>query len=77
MNIYRIDVKYIFDGYCLVKADSAADAKTTLQRDFGGMLAGHIDSGTTDEDDVNWEFPIHPDVKMSRPRMVKKKKKVS
>jgi hypothetical protein len=51
---------FIFDGTFSVKADNKSQAKEYVEKHCGLVIGGHIHSTLPDED-VDWDFPIHPE----------------
>lgn len=64
-KVYRVRTQYIFDGVFEVVADSREDARQKVLQDCGLVMGGNIHSLLPDEE-VNWAFSIHPDVRMGR-----------
>lgn len=60
---YKIPVKYIFEGEFIITAESRKQAEADVREHCGAVLGGGIHS-TLDDDDVDWDFDIHPDVKI-------------
>ena len=59
MKRYEIAARYCFDGVFFVSADSLTDAKQKVSEGCGLVLGGGIHTTLPDEE-INWEFPIHP-----------------
>lgn len=64
-KVYRIRTQYIFDGVFEVVADSREDARQKVLQDCGLVMGGNIHSLLPD-DEINWAFSTHPDVRMGR-----------
>uniref|UniRef100_A0AB33JP51 Uncharacterized protein n=1 Tax=Prevotella sp. GTC17262 TaxID=3236797 RepID=A0AB33JP51_9BACT len=64
-KVYRIRTQYIFDGVFEVVADSREDARQKVLQDCGLVIGGNIHSLLPD-DEINWAFSTHPDVRMGR-----------
>ena len=64
-RVYRVRTKYIFEGVFEVVAESGEDARGKVLQDCGMVMGGNIHSTLPDED-VNWAFSTHPDVKTGR-----------
>lgn len=64
-KIYRVQARYIFDGVFEVVADSREDARQKVLQNCGLVMGGNIHTLLPDEE-VNWAFSIHPDVKTGR-----------
>lgn len=64
-KVYRVRTQYIFDGVFEVVADSREDARQKVLQNCGLVMGGNIHTLLPDEE-VNWAFSIHPDVKTGR-----------
>ena len=64
-RIYRIRTQYIFEGVFEVLAESREEARQKVLQDCGLVMGGNIYSTLPDEE-VNWAFSTHPDVRMGR-----------
>ncbi|MDY3103615.1 MAG: hypothetical protein SOW45_02705 [Prevotella sp.] len=64
-KVYRVRTQYIFDGVFEVVANSREDARQKVLQDCGLVMGGNIHSLLPD-DDINWAFSTHPDVRMGR-----------
>lgn len=66
MKQYKVPVTYTFKGYFLVRAENAAEAKDIVDSGSGLTITiGNI--GTSDNNILDWNFPVHPDTKINRP----------
>ena len=63
MKKIEVKVRYLFDGTYTVAADDRNEARTMVTRDCGLVLGGNIHT-TLDDDDVDWEFDVHPDMQI-------------
>ena len=63
MKKIEVKVRYLFEGTYTVAADDRNDARTMVTRDCGLVLGGNIHT-TLDDDDVDWEFDVHPDMQI-------------
>ena len=63
MKKIEVKVRYLFEGTYTVAADDRNEARTMVTRDCGLVLGGNIHT-TLDDDDVDWEFDIHPDLQI-------------
>jgi hypothetical protein len=50
-----------------IQASSAKEAREYADHHCGLVLGGHIES-TLDDNDVDWDFPCHPDKKIGECR---------
>ena len=64
-RIYRVRTQYIFKGIFEVLADSKEDARQKVLQDCGLVMGGSIHSTLPDEE-INWAFSTHPEVKVTR-----------
>ena len=64
-KIYRVKTQYIFKGIFEVLADSKEDAQQKVLQDCGLVMGGSIHSTLPDEE-INWAFSTHPEVKTTR-----------
>ena len=64
-QIYRVRTQYIFEGVFEVLADSKEDAQQKVLQDCGLVMGGSIHSTLPDEE-INWAFSTHPEVKAMR-----------
>lgn len=64
-KIYRVKTQYIFEGVFEVLADSKEDAQQKVLQDCGLVMGGSIHSTLPDEE-INWAFSTHPEVKTTR-----------
>ena len=64
-TVYRVRTQYIFEGVFEIVAESKEEARQKVRQNCGLVMGGNIHSTLPDEE-VNWAFSIHPDVKMGR-----------
>lgn len=64
MPKYKVPVKAVFEGFFVLEANSTAQAREFTEKHCG-ILLGHIHS-TLDDDDVDWEFGVHPEKQIGR-----------
>ena len=64
-RIYRVQTQYIFKGVFEVLADSKENAQQKVLQDCGLVMGGSIHSTLPDEE-INWAFSTHPEVKTTR-----------
>ena len=64
-RIYRVRTQYIFEGVFEVLAESKEDAQQKVLQDCGLVMGGSIHSTLPDEE-INWAFSTHPEVKTTR-----------
>ena len=63
MKKIEVKVRYLFEGTYTVAADDRNEARTKVTRDCGLVLGGNIHT-TLDDDEVDWEFDVHPDMQI-------------
>jgi hypothetical protein len=71
MKQFAVKTRYVFTGTFFVNAPNEAEAKESVKDDCGLVLGGNIHSCLPDED-VDWSFPVHPDMKILE---IKRRKK--
>ena len=64
-RIYRVRTQYIFEGVFEVVAESREEARKKVIQDCGMVMGGSIHSTLPDEE-INWAFSTHPEVRMGR-----------
>ena len=64
-RIYRVRTQYIFEGVFEVFANSKENARQKVLQDCGLVMGGSIHSTLPDEE-INWAFSTHPEVKTKR-----------
>ena len=63
MKKIEVKVRYLFEGTYTVAADDRNEARTMVTRDCGLVLGGNIHT-TLDDDEVDWNFDVHPDIQI-------------
>lgn len=63
MKKIEVKVRYLFEGTYTVAANDRNEARTMVTRDCGLVLGGNIHT-TLDDDEVDWEFDVHPDMQI-------------
>lgn len=64
-TVYIVRTQYIFEGVFEVVVENREDARQKVIQDCGLVMGGNIHSTLPDED-VNWAFDTHPDVRIER-----------
>ena len=64
-KVYRVRTQYIFEGVFEVVAESREDARQKVIQNCGLVMGGNIHSTLPDEE-VNWAFSTHPEVRTGR-----------
>ena len=62
---FLVYTEYIFDGVFDVVAESKEEARQKVLQDCGLVMGGSIHSTLLDEE-INWAFSTHPEVKTTR-----------
>ena len=65
---YRVPVTYKFEGYFDIEADNEAEAVEFASKHCG-LTIGEVHSTLNDED-VDWNFPVHPEEEFGLPNPV-------
>ena len=63
MKRYDIRVRYSFEGTYTVVAEDHDEARQMVSEDCGLVLGGNIHT-TLDDEDVDWNFGVHPDTQI-------------
>ena len=67
-KVYRVQTQYIFEGVFEVfevVAESREEARQKVLQNCGLVMGGSIHS-TLPDNEVNWAFSAHPDVRTAR-----------
>ena len=64
-KVYRVRTQYIFDGVFDVVAKNKEDARQKVLQNCGLVMGGSIHSTLPDEE-INWAFSPHTEVKTGR-----------
>lgn len=59
-KFYDVPTKFVFKGTFRIKAESQEQAEEYVQKHCGLVIGGDIHS-TLPENEVNWEFGVHPE----------------
>ena len=70
-KVYRIRMRYIFDGVFDMVAENKEDARQKVIQDCGMVMGGSIHS-TLPDDEINWAFDKHPNKHIDRITKVQK-----
>ena len=63
--IYRVRTQHILEGVFEVVAESKEDARQKVLQNCELVMGGSVHS-TLPDDEVNWAFSAHPDVRTAR-----------
>ena len=64
-NVYRVRTQYIFEGVFELIAESGEEARQKFLQNCGLVMGGNIHSTLPDEE-INWAFSTHPEIKITR-----------
>ena len=65
MAKYIVNTNFVFSGVFEVEADSLDHARDIVMNDCGLVMGGDIHT-TLDDEEVDWDFNIHPETKIGR-----------
>lgn len=61
---YEVATKFVFEGVFKIETENGTDALQKVAEDCGLVLGGNIHSSFPN-DEVDWEFEIHPEIRIS------------
>ena len=64
-KVYRVRTQYVFEGVFDVVAESKEDARQKVIQNCGMVMGGNIHS-TLPDNEINWAFSTHPEIRMGR-----------
>ena len=64
-KVYRVRTRYIFEDVFEVVAESRKEARQKVIRDCGVVMGGNVHSTFPDEE-INWAFSSHREVRTGR-----------
>jgi len=64
MTKYDVKVRYAFDGTYTVAAEDRDEARNMVSEDCGLVLGGNIHTTRDDDEVLDWNFGIHPDMQV-------------
>ena len=62
---YAVKARYSFTGTFVISAQNKDEAKEYVEKHCGLVMGRSIHTTLADED-VDWDFPIHPDLAICR-----------
>jgi len=71
---YTMDVEFIFKGRVTVTAESSSEAVELASKHVGLVIGGDIHS-TLPDDEVDWDFGVHPEKIIGKPKSKESKSK--
>lgn len=72
MKQYEVKTRFVFEGIFRVNAENREEARKNVEQDCGLVMGGNIHTTLNDED-VDWNFDIHPEKKIVTIKRVKTK----
>ena len=63
MKNFEVRMQFIFEGVFQIKAENRTKAEEYVQKHCGLVIGGNIHSSLPD-DDVDWNFGVHPEKKI-------------
>ena len=64
-KVFRVRTQYVFEGVFDVVTESKEDARQKVLQDCGLVMGGSSHS-TLPDDEVNWAFSTHPEIRTGR-----------
>jgi hypothetical protein len=71
IKTFQVKMKFIFEGIFEVKAQNREEARKFIEKHCGLVIGGDIHSTLPDED-INWEFSVHPEKEIKGIKQIKK-----
>lgn len=71
MKQYEVKTRFVFEGIFRVNAKTPDEARENVEQHCGLVMGGSIHTTLNDED-VDWNFDIHPEKKVVVIKQVKK-----
>ena len=68
---YSVKTQFVFEGLFIVTAHDKKQAKEYVEKHCGLVMGRNIHS-TLPNDTIDWDFPIHPEKRISRIKVNKK-----
>jgi hypothetical protein len=73
MKRYKVATRFTFNGFFIVDADTVSSARQEVRNHCGLVLGGGIHT-TLAEDEIDWEFSVHPEMSILGIRKLVRKK---
>ena len=70
MKQYKVKTRYTFYGSFFINARDEAEARKYVEENCGVTLGRDIHSSLPSHNMIDWEFPIHPEVKTRKPILI-------
>ena len=74
MKKFEVKTSFIFEGVFFVRAENKQKAAQSIKDSCGLVIGGNIHSSLCDED-IDWNFVVHPEKKIKSIKMITKKMK--
>ena len=71
IKTFQVKTKFIFEGIFEVKAQNREQAREFIEKHCGLVIGGNIHSTLPDED-INWEFSVHPEKEIKGSKQIKR-----
>ncbi len=71
MKQYEVKTRFLFEGIFRVNAENREEARKNVEQDCGLVMGGSIHT-TLNDDDVDWNFDIHPEKKIVAVKQIRK-----
>jgi len=65
MKTYAVKTRFTFTGTFYIKAGSELEAGEIVQNNCGLVLGGNIHTACLPYGEADWDFPMHPDKKIT------------
>jgi hypothetical protein len=70
MKNFKVKVRYTFEGWFEIEAESEQQAREIARRDCGFVIGGNIHTSNSMHV-KDWEFGVHPDTKILSAKPIK------
>jgi hypothetical protein len=64
---YEVDTRFVFSGKFFIEAENTEQARECVDKHCGLVIGGNVHS-TLSEEEVDWDFDVHPDKVIGRIR---------
>jgi hypothetical protein len=61
---FTVETEFVFKGRFEVEADTPDEAERKVKEDCGLVMGGEIHT-TLPDDEVDWDFPHHPETRVT------------
>ena len=70
IKTFQVKTNFIFEGIFEVKAQNREEAREFIEKHCGLVIGGDIHS-TLPDDEINWEFSVHPEKQIKSIKRIK------